>query len=203
MKLWTGQAPNPLRVEIYLAEKGLADIDRQFVDIPGGESRADAFRAVNSLGELPALALDDGTIITESVAICRYFEAMHPQPPLFGASPAEIGRVEMWNRRMEQLILEPVAQIGRHRFELFADKYEQVPAYAESQVRLAKARWAWLEDVFADGRPFVVGEQFTVADITGIAALVVAGFVGEPPDEDCPKVRAWEARLRQRNSWPQ
>lgn len=203
MKLWTGQAPNPLRVEVYLAEKGLAAIDRQFVDIPSGETRGEKFKEINDLGELPALQLDDGSVITESVAICRYFEALHPEPPLFGASPAEVGRVEMWNRRMEQLVLEPVAQVGRHRFELFADKYEQIPAYADSQVRLAKARWAWLEGVFADGRPFVAGEQFTVADITGIAALVVAGFVGEPPGEACAQVSAWEARLRQRDSWPQ
>lgn len=203
MKLHTSQAPNPFRVDVFLAEKGITDVPRVEVGIQNGETRGAAFRQLNSLGELPVLELDDGTLIAESVAICRYFEDAHPEVPLMGASPAEAATVEMWNRRMELMVMEPIAQVARHTFELFADKYEQVPAYAQTQERLAQQRWRWLEEEWADGRPFAAGEQFSIADITGMAALLIAGFAGLEVPGECARVKRWEAAMRGRASWPQ
>lgn len=111
MKLFDGgRAPNPRRVRIYLAEKGI-EVPRQRVALAEGAHKAPAFLAKNSLGQVPALELDDGTVIAESVAICRYFEALHPEPPLFGATPAEVGIVEMWLRRIELRLMAPLGQV--------------------------------------------------------------------------------------------
>ena len=155
----------------------------------------------NSLGEIPVLELDDGTLIAESVAICRYFEAAHPEPSLMGATPVESAQVEMWSRRMEQQILGPIAQVGLHTHEFFAEKVEQVPAYAETQVRLMAKKWAWLDAELSDGRTFVCNDRFSIADITGMAALHICDFFGHPVPEGVPNVKRWETAMRARPSW--
>lgn len=200
MKLYSAQAPNPRRVRIFLAEKGL-ELPCEELEIGAGGTRAPAFLKKNSLGEAPVLELEDGTIITESVAICRYLEALHPEPPLFGADPVAQGQVEMWSRRLELGVMNPIGQIGLHSFDFFKDKVEQVPAYAEAQRRLALKKLAWLDGEISDGRPFVAGAAFSVADITGMAALIIAGLVRLELPEELGHLRRWADRLRSRPSW--
>ncbi|WPZ36522.1 glutathione S-transferase family protein [Thalassobaculum sp. OXR-137] len=201
MKLYSHpMAPNALRTLVFLAEKGI-EVPIEPVDIMVAETRTPAFLKKNSLGEIPVLELDDGTLITESVAICRYFEELQPEPSLMGATPVEAAQVEMWSRRMEQQILGPIAQYGLHTEKFFVDKVEQVPAYAETQVRLMPKRWAWLDAELSDGRTYVCNDRFSIADITGMATLHLCDFFKHPVPEDLPNVKRWEAALRARPSW--
>ena len=114
MKLYDGgRAPNPRRVRIFLAEKGIS-VPIEPVDIGAGQHKSEAYTAINPLQRVPALVLDDGTILTESIAICRYFEALQPQPALFGTGALEIARVEMWQRRIELHLLAGIQAVFRH-----------------------------------------------------------------------------------------
>ena len=114
MKLYDGgRAPNPRRVRVFLAEKGIT-VPTEQVDLGQLAQRSDAFTAINPLQRVPALVLDDGTVIAESIAICRYFEALHPEPPLFGSGALDCALVEMWNRRAELHLLFPVAMVFQH-----------------------------------------------------------------------------------------
>ena len=144
MKLYDAMTPNSLRVKVFLAEKGV-DVPRQKIDVMGGGTRTPEFLALNSLGELPVLELDDGRILTESVAICRYFEELHPDPSLMGKSAYAQAHIEMWNRRAEQQLFGPVGAMARHTFAFFADKLEQIPEYAATQDRLFDKNWAWFD----------------------------------------------------------
>ena len=200
MKLYSGQAPNPWRVRVFLAEKGV-EVPMVTVQILDGSTRTPEFRRMNSLGELPVLELDDGRILTESIAICRYFEARYPDPPLLGTNPFEQGLVEMWHRRMEQQLVTTVGNIGQHTIPFFADKIEQLPEYAENQRRTLAARWTWFDREIGDGRPFVTGDQFTLADITGMMALKVGDIVEASMPSELPNAKAWEKRMRDRPSW--
>ena len=200
MKLYTCEAPNPFRVKVFLLEKGI-ELPTQVVSVLDGETRQPDFLRINSLAEVPVLELDDGSYLTESVAICRFLETQHPTPALFGDSPLEVARVDMWNRRMEQQIMTPIGEVARHTFSLFADRYEQVPAYADTQMRLQLKRWAWLDRELADGRTYVCEDQFSVADITGMTALKICGYVGQDIPADLVHVRRWEAAVKDRPSW--
>src|ERR1700758_4224028 len=114
MKLYDGgRAPNPRRVRIFLAEKGI-EVPTEQVDLGALQQRSEAFTAINPMQRVPALVLDDGTVIAESIAICRYFEALNPEPPLFGRGALETALVEMWNRRAELHLLFPVASVFQH-----------------------------------------------------------------------------------------
>lgn len=202
MKLYTySQAPNPLRVHVFLNEKGI-ELPSAHVDIRAGETRAPDFLAINSLGEVPVLELDDGARITESMAICRYLEAIHPERPLMGGTPVETAEIEMWTRRMEQQIMAPISQVALHTFQVFADKIEQVPAYAGTQLRLQRKRWTWLDAELADGRSYVCRNAFSVADITGMAALRICDFAKEAIPDNLSHAKRWEAAVRDRESWP-
>jgi len=170
MKIYNSQtAPNPRRVRIFLAEKGI-QVPYEEVDINNAVNRAPEFRKKNPLGTLPVLELDDGTCIAESVAICRYFEELQPNPPLMGVDGRDRAIVEMWQRRMEFEFLLPIADAFRHRHEFFKGRIAQVPEYAEVQRQNAESRLAWLNEVLAD-RPFIAGERFTIADITALCAI--------------------------------
>src|SRR6202045_602819 len=114
MKLYDGgRAPNPRRTRIFLAEKGIK-LPTQQIDLGALEHMSASYAAINPLKRVPALVLDDGTVITESIAICRYFEALHPDPPLFGRGALDLALVEMWSRRVEQHLFFPVSQVFRH-----------------------------------------------------------------------------------------
>jgi glutathione S-transferase len=201
MKLYNGMSPSGLRVSVFLAEKGL-DIPTTSINVLEGEARTPEFLAINSLGEVPVLELDDGQIITESLAICRYFEILHPEPSLMGQSAAEQAHIEMWSRRIELQILSVVGSIGLHEMPLFADKIQQFPNYAASQRRVFPKKLAWLDKEMSDGRSFVAGNDFTVADITGMAAMMICSFFEIEIPENLTYVKQWQESVMQRPSWP-
>ena len=200
MKLYDAMTPSTLRVQVFIAEKGI-DVPRQTVDVMEGGTRTPDFLAKNALGEVPVLELDDGRILTESVAICRYLEGLHPEPRLMGADPYDQGLVEMWNRRMELHIFGPIGDVGRHTFDFFADTVEQVPDYALAQMRRFDRNWAWLDRELADGRPFVAGDTFSVADITGMAALFVSDMFEKTLPGELVHAKRWEQAMRVRPSF--
>ncbi len=201
MKIYTYQrAPNARRVRTFLAEKGM-DVPQVEVDLMDGANRAPGFLAKNSLGEVPVLELDNGRIITESVAICRYLEALNPRPSLFGIDPVEQATVEMWTRRIELHVVGTVANIALHTFEFFAAKVEQVPEFAATQRRALDKKWAWLDSEISGGRPFLAGDRFTVADITGMMALWISDVLEAPIADDLAHVKRWEKSVRARPSW--
>ena len=162
-------APNPRRVRVFLAEKGI-EVPLQQVDIASRESRAPAFLGKNPLGAVPVLELDDGTCISESVAICRYFEELQPEPPLFGTDARDRALVEMWNRRMEFELFRNVSGTFQHTREFFKGRIEQLPAWGEVCRKTARLRLAWLDGELA-GRRFVAGDRYTIADITALCAI--------------------------------
>jgi glutathione S-transferase len=170
MKLYDSKtAPNPRRVRILLAEKGI-EIPTVEVDIGKGETRTEEFRRKNELGVLPVLELDDGTCIAESVAICRYFEETHPQPPLMGTDARDRALVEMWQRRIELEVFLPILQVFRNTHPFFKGRIPQVAAWGEVNRAHAEKQLAWLDRVLAD-RPFIAGERYTIADITALCGI--------------------------------
>jgi glutathione S-transferase len=170
MKIYnSATAPNPRRVRIFLAEKGI-QVPYEEVDIVKAVNRTPEFRKKNPLGTVPVLELDDGTCISESVAICRYFEELYPNPPLMGVDARDRAIVEMWQRRMEFELLQSIANSFRHRHEFFKGRIAQVPEYAEVSRQNAEKSLAWLDEALAD-RPFVAGERYTIADITALVAI--------------------------------
>jgi len=162
-------APNPRRVRIFLAEKNV-EVPIQQIDIGKAENRESPYIDKNPLAGLPMLELDDGTCIAESVAICRYFEEKHPDPPLMGVEAVDRALVEMWNRRMEFELLQTIAGVFRHTHEFFKGRVNQVPEYGEACRLAAPANLEWLDAELAD-RPFIAGPRYTIADITALCAI--------------------------------
>lgn len=171
MKLYdAATAPNPRRVRIFIAEKGL-DVPCEQVDIMNAVNRGEEFRKnVNPMGTLPVLELDDGTCIAETGAICRYFEEVHPDPPLLGVDAKDKAVVEMWNRRMELELFQPATLAFQQQHEFFKGRVPQVPEYATVSKAKAEKTLAWLDGVLAD-REYIAGERFTVADIVALCAV--------------------------------
>jgi glutathione S-transferase len=170
MKLYDCQtAPNPRRVRIFLAEKGIT-VPVEQIDLAGRQNYTAEFRAKNPQGRVPVLELDDGTCIAESVAICRYFEELHPDPPLMGTDAKDRALVEMWQRRMELELFRPIALVFVHTHDYFKGRTEQVPEFGEVCRRQSLASLAWLDEILAD-RPFVAGERYTIADITALCGV--------------------------------
>jgi glutathione S-transferase len=165
-----GRAPNPRRVRIFLAEKGIT-VPLEPIDMGALGHRSEEVTLRNPLQRLPVLELDDGTVITESIAICRYFEEVQPEPPLFGTSPLEKALVEMWQRRLELNYMGPVAAAFRHTHPAMKEwEVPQVPEWGEVNRPKAVDFMRLLDAHLAD-REFVVGDRFTVADITGLVAF--------------------------------
>jgi glutathione S-transferase len=200
MKLYDGgRAPNPRRVRIYLAEKGIA-VPLEPLDLGALEQKSTAFTAINPLQRVPALALDDGTVITESIAICRYFEFSHREPPMFGEGAVGQAMVEMWNRRVEQNLLAAVAHAFRHLHPSM--KSMETPQIAEwGEANKAKAlEFLSILDRRLGDVPFVGGAQYSVADITALVAVefMKPARIAVPPAVN--NVRRWHAEVSARPS---
>lgn len=200
MKLYDSRvAPNPRRVRIFLAEKGIA-VPTVQVDLGRLEQRGEAFSRLNPLQRTPALELDDGTVITESIAICRYFEEMQPAPPLFGYDAMARVMVEMWQRRVEFGLLWPVAAIVRHSHPAMRElEQPQLPDYAETQRPRALAFLSLLEAQLGK-HPFVAGERYSVADITALVAVdfMKPARLAAPPE--LTNLARWRADVSSRPS---
>lgn len=171
MKLYdAGRAPNPRRVRIFLAEKGIS-VPTEPVDLAKMEQKSDAFTRLNPLQRVPVLVLDDGTVIAETIAICRYFEALQPEPNLFGHSPLEQALVEMWQRRVELDLFYPIMMVLRHLNPGMAQmEVPQVPDWGEVNKPKVMAALAFFNDALAD-RAYAAGDRFTIADITLLVAV--------------------------------
>jgi glutathione S-transferase len=168
MKLYDGgKAPNPRRVRVFLAEKNI-EVERVPVDMGAMGHRDPAITALNPLQRLPVLELDDGTVLTESIAICRYFEILHPEPALFGTTALEQARIEMWNRRMELNFLACVAAAFRHTHPAVKDwEVPQIAEWGDANRPKALEFLEFLDGELA-GRAFIAGDRYSVADITAM-----------------------------------
>ncbi len=200
MKLYdSGRAPNPRRVRIFLAEKGIT-VPAEQVDIAAQEQKSPAFTALNPLQRVPVLALDDGTVIAESMAICRYFERLRPEPPLFGRGPKEEALVEMWNRRMDLNLLAAVSNVFRHMHPAMKELEEpQIPEWAEVNKPRVMDFLGILDAELKD-QLYVVGDHFTVADITGLVAVDFMKPAHLAMPEELVNVRRWHAQVAARPS---
>ncbi len=166
----TEGAPNPRRVRIFLAEKGI-DVPREQVNLMRAEHKRDAFRALNPMQRTPVLLLDDGTVLAESVAICRYFDELKPEPPLFDEGILGRALVEMWQRRIEWHLLVPVLMAFRHGHRAMRElEQPQLPDVAEKGKINALEFMSYLDSELAE-RTFIAGENFSIADITALVAI--------------------------------
>lgn len=199
MKLYDGgRAPNPRRVRIFLAEKGI-QVPIERVDLAALEHKSDEFTALNPLQRVPVLVLDDGTVITESIAICRYFEGLRPEPPLFGRGALEIALTEMWNRRVELNLYQAVSAVFRHTHPAMKDLESQVPEWGEAN-RPRVFDFLALLDRELRNRLFVAGDHYTVADITTLVAVDLMRPAKLIVPEDLVNLHRWHAQIGERTS---
>ena len=200
MKLYDGgRAPSPRRVRIFLAEKGIT-LPLEPVDLGGFQHKSPAYAAVNPLQRVPALELDDGTVLTESVAICRYFEELQPEPALFGRSALEKARIEMWNRRLELHLYQTVQHVFRHTHPAMAEmEVPQVPAWAEAN-KPRVMEFLTLLDAELKDRRFIAGDRYSVADITGLCAVDFMKPAKLAAPETLANLKRWHAEVAARPS---
>ncbi len=192
------QAPNPRRVRVFLAEKGI-QVPYQQVNIATAENRKPEFLKINPMGGLPVLELDDGTHIAESVAICRYFEGQKPDPPLMGVDARDRAIVEMWNRRMEFEIHSMTASAFRNTSEFFKGRIPQVPEYGEICKNAAIKRLEWLDQELAN-REFIAGSRYSIADITALIGIDFGRVSGIKITPEQKNLQRWHNAVSSRPS---
>ena len=192
-------APNPRRVRVFLAEKGV-DLAETPIDIMKREHKSPEHRERNSLGQVPTLELDDGTCISETVAICRYFEELHPEPSMFGKTAVEKANVDMWVRRIEFQLMTPVGNYWRHAHPRTAALLTQYKDFGESNKAGYSNAQKWLDRELSDGRPFIAGQAYSMADICALSTVGFAHWIGLPLDDDKPHLKAWHDRVTARPS---
>jgi len=200
MKLYNehNPAPNPRRVRIFLAEKGLS-IQLVHVPMRQGAHKSPEFKAKNSLGQVPVLELDDGSTLSESVAICRYLEELHPAPALFGDDAWQRAKVEMWMRRIEFALMSRIGAVWINTHKYTAHLGTQYTDYGEaSRVRSIKSLH-WLNDELQE-REFLATDSFSMADIVALTTIDFATFIGIETPAELSHLNAWHARVSARPS---
>lgn len=198
-------APNPRRLHMFLAEKGI-EIPQVQVDLMKGEQFKDPLKSVNPLCTVPALVTDEGTVLTQVCAICDYLEALHPAKPLLGRTPLEKAEVREWSHRIFLEGIMSIAEVFRNGNPAFAHRalpgplqLEQIPALVERGLQRLDAFFHALDARLA-GRDYVVGTEFTMADIDAIATCGFAGWIRKSIPEDCPDLKRWYEAMSQRPS---
>jgi glutathione S-transferase len=203
MKLYTSViAPNPRRVAMFIAEKGIGGIENVMLDLNNNEHKSEAFRAKNPMARVPVLELDDGRMLAETRAICTYLEGLHPQPNLMGDGFEERAFIEMADRRVEMHLFGGIANWVRHTHPGLAGlEQPQFPEFGASEGRKMRETARWLDAELAK-HPFVAGERFTVADITAFCGLEFARGLMKfrPGAEGMEHLQAWRERIAQRPS---
>lgn len=198
MKLYDSpRAPNPRRVRWCMAEKGITDIEIVPVDIFKGDHRSADYLARAGLPHVPALEMDDGTTITESVAICRYLESRYPEPNLFGRDAQETAVIDMWTRRAEMLLATPLMLAVRHGHPALAALEQQVPELATHYRAAAERMLPVFERRLAE-TSFLAGEHLTIADIVAFTGLDFARLIKFRPAETLVHIARWADAMRQR-----
>ena len=199
MKLYDDKlAVNPRRVRIYLAEKGIT-VPTEQISVIKGEHKNDDYRQISPLAQVPALTLDSGDTLTETMAICRYFEVLNPEPRLFGTSALEQATIEMWSRRAEFNFLLPVAMCFRHTVPAMAHLEEQNAAWGELNRARALKMMKFLNRQL-ETRKYLAGDDFSVADITAMCTTDFAKFTDIHIPEACTHLQSWYARVQERPS---
>lgn len=198
MMLWTAPdpAPNPRRVRLFLAAKGL-DIPCTELSLIKREHKSDAVMAMNPRGQVPFLELDDGRILAETVAICRYLDERHPQPTLFGTTPLERAETDMWIRRVETSLGAFVGLFWQHGHPFTARLLVQIPAMAEQSRARAADSMAWFDTAIGESQ-WLAGDRPTMADIVLLTTLDFAAWIGLPTPAACRALTAWHARATER-----
>jgi len=191
-------APNPRRVRVFLAEKGI-NVPYEQVDLATAANRKPEFLKINPMGGVPVLELDDGTHIAESVAICRYFEETKPEPRLMGVDAKDKAVVEMWNRRMEFEVLWMTAGAFRNTSDFFKGRIPQVKEYGENCRSAAIKRLEWLDTVLAD-REFIAGPRYTIADITALIGIDFGRLTGIKVEDNQKNLARWHQAVSSRPS---
>ena len=184
---------HPRRVRIFMAEKGIS-IERREVDAAGGANALPDFLRLNPLGKLPVLELDDGSAIAESLAICRYLEALHPQPPLMGQTPQVSAQIEMWTLRMDHELSQPIVLAFVHSSDFYRGRVEQVPEVAGWARNRALQTMAWLDGELAE-RSHIAGDDYTLADIVAQCACVLGKAVGLRIPPEMTNLSRWFAQV--------
>ena len=199
MKLYdTPRAPNPRRVRWFMVEKGITDIEIVPINLMQGDQRQPEFVAKTGLANVPVLELDDGTAISESVAICRYLEAKYPQPNLFGRTPEETAHIEMWTRRVELMIAHPFMIGVRHTHPAMAALEAQDAAVGAYNMSVASRALRVIDRQLAN-HPWIAGDRLTMADIVAFIGFDFArGMVKFQAPEDMTHVARWIADMRAR-----
>jgi glutathione S-transferase len=203
MKLYVSSyAPNPRRVAMFIAEKGITGIEMIHIDLNANEHKSESFRAKNPLAKTPVLELDDGRVLAESRAICTYLEGMYPEPNLMGEGYEERAFIEMADRRAEMHLLLGVANCVRHTHPALAVlEQPQFPDFGASQGEKLRENAAWFDSVLAR-QPYMAGERFTIADITAFCALEFgrALMKYKPGNDGLVHLQAWRDRVAARPS---
>ena len=201
MKLYDSLGPNPKLVRIFAAEKGYAFPEKVQVDLIAGENRKPPYLAKNPAGQLPALELDDGRVIAETVAICEYLEEIAPRPALIGSDPAERAETRMWVRRVEWKITQPLADGFRfgEGLPIFKDRIRTLPEASAGLKAIAQDGLAWLDAQIA-GRDTIVPKRFTLADLLLYAFLDFGASVGQPLPVTAKNLAGWFAKVKARPS---
>lgn len=198
MKLYhTPLAPNPRRVRWVMAEKGIEDIEIVEVNLLAGEHRSPDYRGKAGLAHVPALELDDGTCLTESVAICRYLEALHPEPNLFGRDPVETAVIEMWTRRLELYFANPLMMMVRFGHPALAALEPANPAVGEYNKAMAE-RFMKVLDQRLEGREFIAADRVTIADIVAFTGVDFGRLIRYRPPAEFANLARWMEAMRAR-----
>ncbi len=200
MKFYNSVGPNPRVVRMFMAEKGI-EIPREEIDIRAGENRREPYLAINPSGQCPALQLDDGRVIAEITAICEYLEDKFPEKPLIGTTPEEKAETRMWTRRVDLNIVEPMANGFRFAegLKMFKDRIHCIPHAADDLKAIAQERLGWLDGLM-EGKPYIAGDRFTLADVLLFCFVDFANNVGQPLNRDRKNIAAWYDRVKARPS---
>jgi glutathione S-transferase len=200
MKLYDSRlAPNPRRVRWFMAEKGIDDIEVVDVDLMTGAHKTPEYVGRAGIAQAPALTMDDGTTITESLAICRYLESLYPAPNMFGQDARETAVIEMWTRRAEMLAAVPLMQAVRHTHPALAALETQVPEVAASNRQQAERSLQLFDRRLAESA-WIGAERVTIADGVLYVGMEFARMVRFAVPEDLTNLARWQAAMRERAS---
>jgi glutathione S-transferase len=201
MRLYqTTHAPNPRRVRMFLAEKGITDIEMIELDLQKGENITDEFKRKNPMGKVPVLELDDGTCISETVAICRYLEELQPAPSLMGRTPLEKATIEMWQRWAEFYFMLPTGMAFQHSTGFFKDRMNPISEWGEECKRNAPKFFPIMDARLAENE-FLAGAHFSIADIIAFCTIPFGkAVIGLDIPEHCIHVRRWYEAIKTRPS---
>ena len=201
MKFYDSLGPNPKLVRMFAAEKGFALPQIEKVDIMAGANRQGAYLAKNPSGQMPALELDDGRVIAETVAICEYIEESKPKPALIGESASDRAETRMWTRRVEWKVVQPLADGFRFAegLPLFKTRIRTIPEAADGLKAIARDGLGWFDEQI-QGRDTIVPKRFTLADIVLFAFLEFGASVGQPIDPALKNLSAWFEKTKARPS---